>query len=415
MYEPLANRLRPKNFAEVIGQDKTIKILKKMLEKEKLLSCILYGPTGVGKTTIALLIADYFPLRHHKFIASSTDSKQTLRDIIESSRMYEGTLLIVDEIHRMNRDIQDYLLPFVEKGQITMVGLTTENPYIACNPAIRSRVIILKLERPSETDIFTFLKQIDISEYHPEISISDEIYHTIAVSCNGEVRVAINMLEMLLIQLDGTINPTLDFVKAVIGRPAISTDDRGNNYYDILSAFHKSVRGSDVNAALHYLARLIVAGDLESLLRRISAIVYEDIGLANPTMGMKVAAMCDIARHIGFPEATNGLAALTIEMCLSPKSNSAHLAVQKAIADVEQGKTYQVPSHLINNPTYDEKKPYLYAHDFTEHIVAQQYLPNELRDVIYYEPQDHTKLEKAVQEQYQHIEKILKAKQKADH
>ncbi|MFA5290156.1 MAG: AAA family ATPase, partial [Candidatus Izemoplasmatales bacterium] len=158
MYEPLANRLRPKSFAEVIGQEKTIAILKKMLEKEKLLSCILYGPTGVGKTTIALLIAEYFPLRHHKFNAS-TDSKQTLREIIESSRMYEGTLLIVDEIHRMNRDIQDYLLPFVEKGQVTIIGLTTENPYIACNPAIRSRVIILKLERPSESDIFAFLKR----------------------------------------------------------------------------------------------------------------------------------------------------------------------------------------------------------------------------------------------------------------
>jgi putative ATPase len=193
-----------------------------------------------------------------------------------------------------------------------------------------------------------------------------------------------------------------------VGKPSLSVDKNGDDYYDILSAFHKSVRGSDVNAALHYLARLIVAEDLESLLRRISAIVYEDIGLANPMMGPKVAAACDICRHIGFPEAVNALGAIVIEMCISPKSNSAHKAVNSAIDDVRSGKTPKVPSHLINNPTYDNKKAYLYPHDYPDHLLAQQYLPSEMAGTIYYQPQTHSKLEKASAEEYEKIETVLK-------
>jgi len=413
LYEPLANRLRPKSFAEVIGQDRIVRIIQKMLAEKRMVSIILYGPTGVGKTTLALLIAEHFPLNHFKFNAS-TDSKSILKQIVDAAKLYGNTLLIVDEIHRMNKDIQDYLLPYVETGKIIMVGLTTENPYIACNPAIRSRTSIFRLERPSEADIFTFLKKIDLTEYGKDLSISDQIYRLIAVGANGEVRVAINMLEMLVIQAEPKLELTEEYARQVLGKASISTDYQGDNYYDILSAFHKSVRGSDCNAALHYLARLIVAGDLESLLRRISAIVYEDIGLANPGMGPKVAAMCDIARHIGFPEAINGLGAITIEMCLSPKSNSAHIAVNKAVADVEAGKTYKVPSHLINNPTYDNQMPYVYPHEFPGHIVSQQYLPTELKGTRYYEPQTHTKIEQLFAEQYAEILKKLAKKQEKD-
>lgn len=407
MYEPLASRLRPKSFDDVIGQERLIRILSNMLKKDKLVSMILYGPTGVGKTTIALLLADHYPLNHFKFNAS-TDSKATLKQIIDSTKLYGDVLLIIDEIHRMNRDIQDYLLPYVETGKVIMVGLTTENPYIACNPAIRSRASIFKLDRPNETAIKGFLKKVDIAEYGFSEPLSETVLDYLSVAANGEVRSAINMLEMLLLQHDPSQPLVLEQVKDLIGKPALSTDDCGDNYYDILSAFHKSVRGSDVDAALHYLSRLIVAGDLESLLRRISAIVYEDIGLANPGMGPKVAAACDICRHIGFPEAVNALGAITIELCLSPKSNSAHLAVNKAISDVEAGKTYKVPSHLINNPTYDEKKPYLYPHDFPGHQVIQDYLPTELSDVRYYEPQDHTRIEKAFKEQYDEIRQAIR-------
>jgi len=409
LYEPLANRLRPKTFEEVIGQTRVVGIVRKMLAEKKLVSTILYGPTGTGKTTIAMLVSDFFPLNHYKFNAS-TDSKAVLREIVEASRMYGSVLLIVDEIHRMNKDVQDYLLPNVENGKVILLGLTTENPYIAVNPAIRSRVTIFRLERLSETDIFEYLRKIDLSDFEKTLDIDKEVYEYIATAANGEIRSAINMLELLAIQAEKNQHVTREYAITVVGKPSLSIDKNGNDYYDILSAFHKSVRGSDVNAALHYLARLIEADDLESLLRRISAIVYEDIGLANPSMGPKVASACDIARHIGFPEAVNALGAITIEMCLSPKSNSAHLAVNAALDDVRSGKTYKVPSHLINNPTYDDKVPYKYAHDFENHIVHQQYLPTALKDKKYYVPQPHAKLETLFKEQYELIEEILKGK-----
>lgn len=404
--EPLASLIRPKTFDDVIGHDHLISIIKRMLEENHLMSMILYGPTAVGKTTLALLIAEHFPLNHYKFNAS-TDSKATLRQIIEASKHYGNVLLIIDEIHRMNKDIQDYLLPCVETGQVTMLGLTTENPYIACNPAIRSRATIYRMDRPTHKDILDFLKRIDVSVFEKQIVLQDEVYDYISYAANGELRTAINMLEMVYVVSKDLDEVTLAIAKELIGKPAISTDKFGNDYYDILSAFHKSVRGSDVNAALHYLARLIVAEDLESLLRRIAAIVYEDIGLANPSMGPKVAAVLDICRFIGFPEATNALGAITIEMCLSPKSNSAHLAVFDAIADVKEGKTFKIPTHLINNPTYDNKIPYKYAHDFENHIVSQQYLPNELEGTEYYHPQDHTKLEELFKQQYEFIKSNL--------
>ena len=411
MYEPLANQLRPKTFDEVVGQTRVVGIIKKMLSENRLVSMILYGPTGTGKTTLAMLIGEHFPLNHFKFNAS-TDAKAVLKEIVEAAKLYGNVLLIVDEIHRMNKDVQDYLLPHVETGKVTLLGLTTENPYIAVNPAVRSRVSIFRLERLTEMEIKSYLLKIDLSRYNKQLTLEESVYDYIATAANGEIRTAINMLELLCIQADMNQRVDKAFAINVVGKPSMSVDKNGNDYYDILSAFHKSVRGSDVNAALHYLARLIEAEDLESLLRRLSAIVYEDIGLANPTMGSKVAAACDIARHIGFPEAVNALGAITIELCLSPKSNSAHLAINAALSDVREGKTYKVPSHLINNPTYDDKTPYQYAHDFENHIVSQQYLPTPLIGKKYYVPQTHTKLELQFKEQYDFIESILKEKHK---
>jgi putative ATPase len=409
MYQPLADKVRPKKFEDVIGNNSLIKTLKALINNDSLVSLILYGPTGVGKTTLANIIAEKYPLNHFRFNAS-TDNKATLKQIVETVKLYHSVLLIIDEIHRMNRDIQDYLLPYVEKGQITMLGLTTENPYISVNPAVRSRVSIYKVKRPESKDIEKFIKNIDISDYHKDLTIKDEVYKKLAIACNGEVRTAINMLEVLL--LTANKSDTIDFLYMEKHLPSsqISAFKTGDDYYDILSAFHKSVRGSDVNAALHYLSRLIEAGDLKSLVRRIRAIVYEDIGLANPLMGVKVNAACTIAENVGFPEARNALSAITIEMCISPKSNSAHLAIEKALADVRAGKTYQVPSHLINNPTYDGLQNYKYSHDYENHIVKQDYLPKELQGTVYYEPQSHTKLESAYGEEYLKNEKIIKAK-----
>ncbi len=411
MYEPLANRLRPRTFDDVVGQTRVLSLIKKMIAEDKVVSMILYGPTGTGKTTIAMLVAEHFPLNNYKFNAS-TDSKATLKDIVETTKLYGSVLLVIDEIHRMNRDIQDYLLPYVESGKVIMLGLTTENPYIACNPAIRSRVSIFRLERLSSAEIRTYLEKIDLSAYDKNLTVSPEAYDYLATASNGEIRTAVNMLEMIAIQADRDQRADLAFAIQVVGKPSVSVDKNGDDYYDILSAFHKSVRGSDVDAALHYLARLIVAEDLESLLRRISAIVYEDIGLANPAMGPKVAAACDIARHLGWPEAVNALGAITIELCISPKSNAAHLAVNAALEDVRAGKTPKIPSHLINNPTYDDKKKYHYAHEYPGHVAPQQYLPTELKDVVYYKPQLHTKMEAAFAEQHEANLKVIRGKRK---
>ncbi len=409
MHKPLADFVRPKTFDEVLGNKRVIDILKKLVEDNQMISLILYGPTGVGKTTLADIVASYFPINHFRFNAS-TDSKAVLKQIVESVKLYNNVLLIVDEIHRMNRDIQDYLLPYVEKGNITMIGLTTENPYISVNPAVRSRVSIFKIIRPGGLEIETFLKNIDLSRYGKDISVTDEVYNKLSIACNGEVRTAINMLELLVLTADRNSTIDEDSLERNLPEASKSTFKTGDNYYDILSAFHKSVRGSDVNAALHYLARLLAAGDLKSLVRRIRAIVYEDIGLANPMMGVKVDAACNTALAVGMPEARNALSAITIEMCISPKSNSAHIAIEKAIADVNKGLTYQVPSHLINNPTFDDKKPYKYAHDYEGHIVNQQYLPDKLVGTVYYHPQEHTKLEKIFSEEYKKNQKLLNKK-----
>jgi len=405
--QPLADYVRPKSFDEVLGNERLIDILKKLVDENHMISMILYGPTGVGKTTLANIIANHFPLNHFKFNAS-TDSKAVLKQIVETVKLYNNVLLIVDEIHRMNRDIQDYLLPYVEKGNIVMIGLTTENPYISVNPAVRSRVSIFKVSRPEAKDIEHFIKEIDLSIYKKNLTILDETYEKLSTMCNGEVRTAINMLELLVLTANDTDTIDFDYMEKHLPEASKSTFKTGDNYYDILSAFHKSVRGSDVNAALHYLARLLAAGDLESLARRIRAIVYEDIGLANPMMGVKVDAACNTALKIGLPEARNALGAITIELCISPKSNSAHLAIDQALADVNKGLTYPVPSHLINNPTYDKKTPYKYAHDYDGHIVSQQYLPDKLKDQRYYIPQRHTKLETMYADEYEKIQKILK-------
>ncbi|HOO44251.1 MAG TPA: AAA family ATPase, partial [Bacillota bacterium] len=238
MYQPLADFARPKSFDQVLGNSRVIQILEKLVNEGKMISMILYGPTGVGKTTLANIIADHFPLNHFKFNAS-TDSKAVLKQIVETIKHYDSVLLIIDEIHRMNRDIQDYLLPYVEQGRIVMIGLTTENPYIAVNPAVRSRTSIFKITRPESVDIMGFLKNIDLSQYQKQFKIADEVYEKLSLACNGEVRTAINMLELLILTSDdGIIDEA--HMEAHLPEASRSTFKTGDNYYDILSAFHKS-------------------------------------------------------------------------------------------------------------------------------------------------------------------------------
>ena len=292
--KPLAHRLRPSTFEDVVGQDHLVGpngIIKTMLERKNLISFILYGSPGTGKTTIALITAQNAGMDFYHFNAS-TDNKALLKEISDTT-MYRDIVLIIDEIHRMKTDVQDYLLPFVENGKITIIGITTLNPYSAVNPAIRSRCHIFKVEDIESEDIKkVLLKAIHSDEITYDGEVSNEVISYISERSNNEVRTALNMLEATLIY--GAKEPliTLSIVKRAIGDKSLRLDGDGSSFFDILSAFQKSIRGSDVQASLHYLSRLLVIEDLQSIIRRLLVIVYEDVGLANPSLGPKVYAAC---------------------------------------------------------------------------------------------------------------------------
>lgn len=406
---PLAYRIRPKSLDDIVGQDHLVGpqgVIRKMVEKGQYFSLILYGKPGIGKTTIASVLGEAFGLNTFTFNAS-TDSKAALKEIIQSAKNY-GALLIVDEIHRMKKDIQDYLLPHVEDGTVTLVGLTTNNPYHSVNPAVRSRTHVLKLKEIEPEELFEFLKRLR-KRYSDDLSANfdDDVLWYVVQSSNRDIRTAINMLEILDIAYE---NEDIDIEKAkkVLLTPALDLDKDEDNYYNILSALQKSIRGSDVDAALHYLARLIKMEDLDSILRRMTVIAYEDVGLANPSVFSKMDACARACERVGFPEARIPLADLVVEMALSPKSNSAYLAIDRALADIEAGKMYKVPSHIINIDNFEDKgKGYLYPHDYDSHIVKQKYLPEGLEDARYYAPATTGKYERSLKERLEAIEKIL--------
>lgn len=406
---PLAYRARPKKLDEIVGQEHILGengVIKRMIDNEKMFSLILYGPPGIGKTTIAEAIGEIFGLRTYKFNAS-TDRKSQLSEIIKVSINY-GALLIVDEIHRMNKDIQDFLLPHVEEGNVIMIGLTTNNPYHSVNPAVRSRTHVLKLKPIKKDDIILRLKQIEES-FNDELTstLDENVYEYIAVSANHEIRTAINSLEILNMSYPDT-NITIDMAKSVLLSPSLSLDKNEDNYFNILSALQKSIRGSDVDASLHYLARLIAMEDLTSILRRLSVIAWEDIGLANPQIVSRMDACCNVCERVGFPEARIPLGMMVVDMALSPKSNSANSASSAALKDVMEGKTPKVPNHLINVANFEDKNPYKYPHDFEDALVYQQYLPTELKDKIYYFAKETGKYERALNERNKMIKKVLK-------
>ncbi len=408
---PLAHKARPRNLDDIVGQDHLVGeegIIRKMVERKRFFSLILYGPPGIGKTTIARVMADEFGLNTHTFNAS-TDNKAQLKDIISQAKRY-GSLLIVDEIHRMKKDIQDFLLPEVEAGNVILVGLTTNNPYHSVNPAVRSRTHILKLLPVSEDGLFPFLKKL--KKRFPDdltANFSDEVYRYVIQASNREIRTAINMLEIIEIVHPGE-DVTLEMAEKVVLTPAFELDKDEDNYYNILSAFQKSIRGSDVDASLHYLARLIKMEDLASILRRMSVIAYEDVGLANPAIFARMDACARACERVGFPEARIPLAALVVEMALSPKSNSAYLAVDKALKDLDEGAMRKIPNHLINVENFEEKDSYLYPHDYDSHIVNQQYLPEGLTDRCYYRAAPTSKFERALAERLEAIDKVLQKK-----
>ena len=409
-YKPLAEKLRPKSFDDVIGQDYLVGkdgIIRKMIENKSLVSIIMFGNPGVGKTTIARIIADYYPFESFQFSASS-DTKATLKQIIDQSRMYSSIVLIIDEIHRMNKDIQDYLLSFMESGKAIVIGLTTVNPYISVNPAIRSRCSIFKLNDLEIDDIYKYLYKITPELNHKDLKIDDDVYKYIANECGRELRVAINNLELIdSISKDGD-HITLEFAEKTLRTPNLHLDKNGDNYYNLLSALQKSIRGSDVHAAIYYLARLIELGDLEIICRRLMACVYEDISLANPSLCEKVVIMARAVRELGLPEARLPLANIVIEMALSPKTNSACLAIDKALADVRERGNDDVPDHLINIETYTKRDSYIYPHDYEDSLIYQQYLPDNLKDRKYYIPNVNSKYEASMAKYYEYLEEFFK-------
>lgn len=407
--QPLAYRLRPKTFDDIIGQDHLVGndgIIRKMISTNKVYSMILYGVPGCGKTSIAKIIASSFSLNVFEFNAS-VDNKQKLKEITESSAYFETTILIIDEIHRMKKDVQDFLLPSMENGKITVIGLTTENPYHSVNPAIRSRSHIYRLNNISNDDIKKLLTNVINNENEfKEYNISTEIIEYIANSSASEVRTALNMLE--IITLNENKNITLEQVIKLIGKPNLTLDKNSDNYYECLSALQKSIRGSDVNASIHYLARLLTAGDLEIIFRRLLAIAYEDIGLGNPQIGPRLDAAINAAKQLGMPEARIPLSVIVVDMALSPKSNSAYNAINEALVDYQNGTCGPLPKHIINREIVKNPKLYKYPHDFNDSIVKQQYLPDNMINKQYYLPKTTGKYERAFKERIEYLNKILK-------
>lgn len=385
MHEPLAIIMRPKTIKDIIGQKHLIgdnKILTNLVNNKKLFSMILYGKPGIGKTSIAVSIVNDLDLRY-RMLNATINNKKDFDVVIEEAKMYNGMVIIMDEIHRLNKDKQDLLLPYLESGLVTLIGMTTSNPYHSINPAIRSRCQIFELKELNKDDIIDGIKKVVEKNILKDISIDEESINYIASLSSGDLRFAYNLLEVAYYSTNDKI-VNMDVLKQINNKPNLFHDKDSDGYYDVISAFQKSIRGSDVDAALHYLARLIEAEDLDIIYRRMSVIAYEDIGLANPMMGVKVDACINACERIGLPEAKIPLAQTVIELALSPKSNSAYMALADALNDIHKGNTGNVPNHIKTT-----SKDYKYAHDYPNHIVKQQYLPDNLKGKRYYQPQNN--------------------------
>lgn len=403
MDKPLALKLAPKSLKEIYGQSHLIgkdRVLTNMVKNKKIFSMILYGRPGIGKTSIANAIVNELGLRY-RFLNATINNKKDLDIVIEEAKIYDGIILIMDEIHRLNKDKQDILLPQLESGLITLIGLTTSNPYHSINPAIRSRCQLFELKDLESTDIIKALNMATKSEYLEGIKIDKEAINYIASLSGNDLRFAYNLLE---VAYSTSSNKTVDIdhIKRINSKPVFIHDKNEDGYYDVLSAFQKSIRGSDVDASLHYLARLIAAGDLDSIYRRMSVIAYEDIGLANPSIGPKVMAAIQASELVGLPEARIPLGTIVTEMALSPKSNTAHIALDKALADVETGRAGAVPDHIKTT-----SKDYKYPHDYPNAYVPQQYLPDNLKNKKYYIPKDKG-YEQNIKYVYDKLESIKK-------
>ncbi|MDR0222307.1 MAG: replication-associated recombination protein A [Oscillospiraceae bacterium] len=388
---PLADRIRPKNLDELAGQTHLLapgKPLRAIIESGDVPNMIFYGSSGVGKTTLADIIADRTNMRLRKLNGTSASTADIKAVIAESKSLlgYGGILLYLDEIQYLNKKQQQSLLEHIENGDVTMIASTTENPFFYVYGAILSRCTVFEFKPLSPEEAAPAVRRgFALSGAN---DVSDEVIRVIAEGCGGDVRKALNAAELCVLTASGG-EITAETARGLIQKSSMKYDRSGDEHYDILSAFQKSVRGSDENAALHYLARLILAGDLPSICRRLLVTAAEDIGPAYPNAIAIAKACVDSALQLGFPEARIPLAEAVIVLCTAPKSNSAVIAIDGAIADIEAGKTGEIPRQLQNKHCDGagaavKGQHYLYPHDYPNGYVKQQYLPDILKDRVYY-------------------------------
>ena len=407
---PLASRLRPTTLDEVVGQQHIVgkdKLLYRAIKADKLNSIIFYGPPGTGKTTLAKVIANTTSAEFMQINATSA-GKKDMEEVVAAAKNNQGmygkkTILFIDEIHRFNKGQQDYLLPFVEDGTIILIGATTENPYFEVNPALLSRSVIFELKKLSTEDIRTLLLRAvndtekGMGSYHAQVD--DDALEFLADMANGDARAALTAIELGILTTDrsedGIIHITLDVASECIQKRVINYDKTGDNHYDTISAFIKSMRGSDPDAAVYYLARMLYAGeDVKFIARRIMILASEDIGNADPQALQVAVAAAQAVERLGMPEARIVLAQAVTYMASAPKSNSAINAIDKAMRVVQETKTPPVPVHL-QDAHYKSAgklghgKGYKYAHDYKNHYVKQQYLPDGLTGEVFYEPSEN--------------------------
>lgn len=413
--QPLAYRMRPKRIEDIVGQEDLVgpgKIIRRMVDAKLLSSMILYGPPGTGKTSIASAIAGSTKYAF-RTLNAATDSKKELEQVVLEAKMSGTVILLLDEIHRLTKPKQDFLLPHLENGQIILVGATTENPYISINPAIRSRTQIFEVKPLSDTDIKKAIKRALTDTKNGlgnlNINLTDKALNHLSQVTFGDLRSALNGLELAAKSTppddNGLITIDLSVIEECVQKKALVQDKDGDAHYDVISAFQKAIRGSDADAALHYMGRLIEAGDLPSISRRLLTIAYEDIGLANPQAAARTVQAITAAEKIGFPEARIPLAVAVIDLCLSPKSNSAITAIDAALADITKGNYGQIPAYLRDSHYQGAAKlgrgiGYKYPHDYLHDWVKQDYLPEKLKNKHYYQPKDNGRYEQALKEQY---------------
>ena len=409
--QPLAYRMRPKNLDEVVGQEHLVgnkKIIRRMVEAKLLSSMILYGPPGIGKTSIASAIAGSTKYAFRKLNAA-TDTKKDLQIVAEEGKMSGTVILLLDEIHRLDKTKQDFLLPLLESGNIILIGATTENPYISISPAIRSRCQIFELHRLKEMDIShaidRALKDSETGLGKYNVELTKDARNLLIEKGNGDLRATLNALELAVLSTKEEKQENADN-KLVIDKAEMQDsiqfksqnyDANGDGHYDLLSAFQKSIRGSDTDAALYYLGNLCESGDLVAICRRLLVIAYEDVGLANPPACSRAVNAVQAAQMVGLPEARIILSNAVIELCLSPKSNSAITAIDSAISDIQNKQNDPIPdslkdAHYKGAATLNHGVSYLYPHDFQGDWIAQQYLPNNLKNVSYFNPKGNSKV-----------------------